>query len=573
MFSVRSKQINGSQIDGSLCGVLRATLSQRLRSSGSVCIAAILVAGLAGGCSTDVSRFDIPVFGAADNGGAAPPLPPPRGRSGVGAPSASISQPAPGFADDNVVRPAPRDGASMPSPMARGGSNASNGVSVANLPDEPVQAKIPQDVPPKRATARPSPAVGATAAVVPGGTASAGQAAGPARAGQTIDVAPGDTLYRLSSQHRVSISDLMAANNLQNPALKPGQKLIIPAATSVPMNRVPTRAEATAKANQQAQQSMRPAGEGASAAPVTAATIATPVGTAPVASVPAAAPGGNYTVQPGESFYGVARKHKVKAEELAQVNGITDVAKIKQGQVLKIPGPGVVAAAPATPAAAVNTAPGATAPLAPHAAAPHSAAPQGKIGAAGTKVAALGSTSPGTMVSAPATADKSAAVDPAETAAAAKGRAEPAKPHGATPASTQVSAPAVAAGGAASFRWPVKGKVITNFGPREDGTHNDGINISVPAGTDVQAAEGGTVAYAGNELKGYGNLVLIRHDENWVSAYAHNDQLLVKRGDKIKRGQIIAKAGKSGTVEQPQVHFELRQGSKPVDPMKHLASN
>ena len=115
--------------------------------------------------------------------------------------------------------------------------------------------------------------------------------------------------------------------------------------------------------------------------------------------------------------------------------------------------------------------------------------------------------------------------------------------------------------------------MIASFGPREDGTHNDGINIAVPAGADVQAAESGTVAYAGSELKGYGNLLLIRHDENWVSAYAHNDQLLVKRGDKIKRGQIIAKAGKSGTVDQPQVHFELRQGSKPVDPTKHLAAN
>ena len=115
--------------------------------------------------------------------------------------------------------------------------------------------------------------------------------------------------------------------------------------------------------------------------------------------------------------------------------------------------------------------------------------------------------------------------------------------------------------------------MIAGFGPRADNTHNDGINISVPPGTDVLAAEGGTVAYAGSELKGYGNLILVRHDGNWVSAYAHNDQLLVKRGDKIKRGQIIAKAGKSGTVDQPQVHFELRQGSKPVDPTKHLAAN
>ena len=554
MFIVRSNQINGH-----LRSVLRVSLSHRLRSSGSVCVAAIMVAGLAGGCSTDVSRFDIPVFGVADGNGAAPPLPPPRGRSGVGAPASSV-QTAPAFADDNVVRPAPRDGAptaSINSPMPRGGSNSSTGVSVANLPDPPVQPKIPQDVPPRRAAAKPAPA-GAAAAVVPGGAILAGQPTPSAKGGQTIEVAPGDTLYRLSTQHRVSISDLMAANNLQDPALKPGQKLVIPAANAVSVNRVPTRAEVAAKATQQA---MRPAGEGGAVA--AAGSVATPVGSTPAPAVPAAPPGGNYTVQPGESFYGIARKHKVKAEDLAQVNGVTDVAKLKQGQVLKIPGPGVTAIAPAT----VAPAPVASAPAAP------TTAPPGKIGATGTKVAALGNTAAGTMVSTPATADKAPAVDPAETAAAAKGRAEPAKPHRASPAATQASAPAAAAGGATTFRWPVKGRVITNFGPRDDGTHNDGINIAVPAGTDVQAAEGGTVAYAGNELKGYGNLVLIRHDENWVSAYAHNDQLLVKRGDKIKRGQVIAKAGKSGTVDQPQVHFELRQGSKPVDPTKHLASN
>ncbi len=119
------------------------------------------------------------------------------------------------------------------------------------------------------------------------------------------------------------------------------------------------------------------------------------------------------------------------------------------------------------------------------------------------------------------------------------------------------------------FRWPAKGRVISGFGGK-GGASNDGINISLPEGTPVKAAESGTVAYAGSELKGYGNLVLIRHDGNWVSAYAHNDAILVKRGDKVERGQAIAKAGKTGSVDQPQVHFELRQGSKPVDPMPHL---
>ena len=124
----------------------------------------------------------------------------------------------------------------------------------------------------------------------------------------------------------------------------------------------------------------------------------------------------------------------------------------------------------------------------------------------------------------------------------------------------------------ASFRWPVKGRVVSGFGTKPDGGHNDGVNISVPQGTSVKAAENGVVAYAGNELKGYGNLVLVRHANNWVSAYANNEEILVKRGDKVKRGQIIAKAGMTGSVSKPQVHFELRKGSRPVDPTKYMSS-
>jgi murein DD-endopeptidase MepM/ murein hydrolase activator NlpD len=123
------------------------------------------------------------------------------------------------------------------------------------------------------------------------------------------------------------------------------------------------------------------------------------------------------------------------------------------------------------------------------------------------------------------------------------------------------------------FRWPVRGKVIDAFGKRADGTHNDGINLQVPQGTEIHAAEGGQVVYAGNELKGYGNLVLIRHDNGWVTAYAHAEQMLVKRDDIVKRGQVIAKAGRTGSVDRPQVHFELRQGSKPVDPLPHMETN
>jgi murein DD-endopeptidase MepM/ murein hydrolase activator NlpD len=131
-----------------------------------------------------------------------------------------------------------------------------------------------------------------------------------------------------------------------------------------------------------------------------------------------------------------------------------------------------------------------------------------------------------------------------------------------------VEKPAAAAEDKPEFRWPAKGRVISGFGSR--GANGDGIAIALPEGTPVKAAEGGTIAYAGEELKGYGKLVLVRHDNGYVSAYAHNGELAVKRGDKVSRGQTIAKSGSTGNVTSPQLHFELRKGSTPVDPTKYL---
>ena len=129
---------------------------------------------------------------------------------------------------------------------------------------------------------------------------------------------------------------------------------------------------------------------------------------------------------------------------------------------------------------------------------------------------------------------------------------------------------AASGSGAPQFRWPVRGRVISGFGPIANGQQNDGINLAVPEGTAVRAAEDGTVAYAGSELKGYGNLVLVRHNDGYVTAYAHASELMVKRGDTVRRGQVIAKSGQTGTVTAPQLHFEIRKGSAPVDPMKFL---
>jgi murein DD-endopeptidase MepM/ murein hydrolase activator NlpD len=128
-------------------------------------------------------------------------------------------------------------------------------------------------------------------------------------------------------------------------------------------------------------------------------------------------------------------------------------------------------------------------------------------------------------------------------------------------------AQADAAGTEPEFRWPARGRIIQGF--KSGG--NDGINISVPAGTSVRAAESGTVVYSGDGLKGYGNLVLIKHPNGFVSAYGNNGELDVKRGEQVKRGQVIAKSGDTGNVNSPQLHFELRKGSTPVDPTSYLA--
>src|SRR5215831_2752338 len=127
------------------------------------------------------------------------------------------------------------------------------------------------------------------------------------------------------------------------------------------------------------------------------------------------------------------------------------------------------------------------------------------------------------------------------------------------------------AGSLPGFRWPVRGRVIAAFGPKANGVQNDGINLAVPEGTPIKAAEDGVVAYAGSELKGYGNLVLVRHPNGFVTAYAHASDILVKRGETVKRGQVIAHAGQTGSVTSPQLHFEIRKGATPVDPSQYLS--
>jgi len=234
-----------------------------------------------------------------------------------------------------------------------------------------------------------------------------------------------------------------------------------------------------------------------------------------------------HVVNRGDTLLSVAHRNHVPVAELAKANSLDPQAKLKLGMKLTVPGAKTVAVAPVAPLAA--------------------------------------GIQPATALAPPATKIAAASGDPQQKVRLAQATTTPAEVSAETPVKASE-----ATGALPTFRWPVRGKVITSYGAKTNGKANDGINLAVPEGTPVKAAEDGVVAYSGNELKGYGNLVLVRHSNGYVTAYAHASELLVKRGDPIKRGQIIAKSGQSGEVGSPQLHFEIRKGSSPVDPLQFL---
>lgn len=227
----------------------------------------------------------------------------------------------------------------------------------------------------------------------------------------------------------------------------------------------------------------------------------------------------NYTVQRGDSVYAISRRFGVDMTTIVRLNNIPSPYTIHVGQRLQLP-------ANADPGAQVAS----------------TSAPSGRVTAA-----------PSPTASSP-------------TGSAAGPTAKPAAPR------QVVSVPRPPARAGDGFVWPVEGRVVSSFGSKTGGRHNDGVNIAAPKGAPVRAAENGVVAYAGKEIRGFGNLLLIKHDGGLITAYAHADSLLVGRGDVVTRGQVIAKVGQTGGVDNPQLHFEVRRGTKAVDPRQFLPS-
>ncbi|MBP2298495.1 LysM peptidoglycan-binding domain-containing M23 family metallopeptidase [Azospirillum picis] len=370
----------------------------------------------------------------------------------------------------------------------------------------------------------------------------------PDSAGGAITVQKGDTAYSLSRRYNVPLRDLIDVNRLAPPyRLDVGQRLVLPTSRQ-------------------------------------------------------------YIVQKGDTLYGISRMFNVDVSELTRVNNLTPPYAVQAGQPLRLPGTGdgsgtMVASGDGAAAA------GAAVPLTPQASS--SSPPQGNTARRGSIQAAElpppGASSPSPAAGIGATPLPPPAASPADGPVQAAptdmsyqpGQAPTVlRPPGSKPAPAPLAAPSeppkpaqpqqeVAAApppkpepkaevgappprGSARFLWPVKGKLISGFGPKPDGLHNDGLNIAAAKGTAVVAADNGVVAYAGNELRGFGNLLLLKHSDGWITAYAHLDKIEVERGATVKRGQVVARVGQTGSVSSPQLHFELRKGSQAVDPTDQM---
>jgi len=286
-------------------------------------------------------------------------------------------------------------------------------------------------------------------------------------------------------------------------------------------------------------------------APLPAAPAAVAMGTPSNAALPvnsavpvqAAANTNAYThtIAAGESLYTIARKYDVTTQAIVHANGLSSPDKIVVGQKVVIPGRSDL----------VNTASVQVASAAPQAAVPSLPADRPANLATGANVLQTAATpAPAATTPAAASAPVQAAPAAAPTQVASVPAAEP------TPSGND------------KFRWPVSGRIITDFAA----SRGTGINIDVPEGSTVKAAENGTVIYVGSGVEGYGNLVLVRHPNGYVSAYAHLKDMSVSKGAVVNRGDSLGTVGQTGSVSRPQLHFELRKGATPVDPVPLLAS-
>ena len=367
--------------------------------------------------------------------------------------------------------------------------------------------------------------------------------------GTFITLQNGETLYSISRRYGVPVKAISRVNNISDPTrVRSGQKVLIP--TYVASSDAPISQAAVSKPQ-------RPIAAQAQTAPT---TIKANAGN----TLSGAPQGGVYIVQKGDTLTRIAARNNISLTSLRSANDLHSSDNIRIGQRLNIGGQATASHVAQLPRLDKNT----TASVTNYAPSKVSKT-EGLRQVSPDKTAIKGALGP--QVRSPIAKPKGATnatrivqnkpstrsytppkVDPIKTATTKKVEQKP-----------QVID--------SKFIWPARGEVISRFGSTHNGEKNDGINLNVPVGTPVRASASGEVIYASNGLADYGNLVLIRHSNGFVTAYAHNSTLSVKRGERVRQGQVIAKSGKTGGVKKPQLHFELRKGKKPVDPLNHLS--
>ena len=324
----------------------------------------------------------------------------------------------------------------------------------------------------------------------------------------TIIVAKGDTVYSLSRKNNMSVAEFASINNLKEPyTLSIGQKL--------QTRKSSKQAEIPNIISEEKVQQIK----NEKTEKIAVKEAVKPNNTKRVDLE-------EITVAKGDTLYSLSRKYEIPVNDLAVMNKISAPFTLSVGQKIKVPKLSGVQTRSATEIKSTQ-----------------------KITPAKTSVNNA----------------KTTQKQP-DTKVVGKTTQKPQK----ISSNPKQQLPKISARSASKFSWPVRGTILSAYGPKKGGLVNDGINISAAFGAPVKAAENGVVAYAGNEVKGMGNLVIIQHSDGWMTVYAHLDSMSVKRGSKVSVGQQIGKVGKTGKVDKPQLHFEIRKGTKAYNPTQYL---
>ncbi len=512
---------------------MRLMSTQVTRKSFLRIAGAVLLAGTATGCSSDATRFS-GIFPGTDSlttasipqrqgSGAYGQAPSPRADMGSGMAAA----PAGGYGNATAAADPSYSGGGYGSAVSPARSAAVQRTELAP-PGGASSAPVGSDVSARQqAMAQPFPQVQEPASApaqadnITTGTVKTSSGWSSVNAPR-VTLKAGETSATLSRRYGVPEKEILKANGGK---LVAGQSVVIPTfgpasnSAKVAAGEINLQDKAPAPVQQQEQKVAVLPGNARDKGLAEPAKMTPPSG-------------GTYKVKPGDTLTKIARATGVSVDQLKAANGLS-TESIRVGQVLNL--------APGTAPAAADPVQTASVPKAqPPAQAPAAAAP-----------AAQPQPHPQVQATAPA--------KPAETASVSEASLK-SDDGAAAPQST----------GIGKYRWPVNGAVIAGFGQNVEGNRNDGINISVPEGTPIKAAENGVVIYAGNGLKQLGNTVLVRHDDGKVTVYGHAGSLNVSRGQKVTRGQAIATSGMSGDAKRPQVHFEVRKDATPVNPITFL---